>query len=365
MSRIEHKIFNFLLFETLLRGQIHSPFMKPGISPDYLIYGAGAIGSVLGAFLHKIGRRVTYAGRGEHFQAIFEKGLRITGIWGEHIVPAQETEILSTLPPKKQFSIILLCVKSKDTDAAALDAASRLKEDGIMVSMQNGLNNWEAIARQVGEDRTVGGRVIFGAEIIDPGHAKVTVNADDVLLGEPFLPVNQRLLVALQSDLSLSGIPCRIVSKDDIWAAIWGKVLYNCSLNPLGALLEVSYGKLGEYAETRGIIKVIIEEIFLVMKAKGVKVPYQGADEYYHYLMERQLPLTVDHRASMLQDILLGRQTEIDALNGAISQYARDYGISTPYNDLLTALIKFKEKKKAFSSIPDYYYQECETIGRE
>ena len=145
------------------------------------------------------------------------------------------------------------------------------------------------------------------------------------------------------------------MSKDDIWAAIWGKVLYNCSLNPLGALLEVAYGKLGENAETRGIIKVIIEEIFQVMRAKGVKVPYQDADEYYHYLMERQLPPTVDHRASMLQDILLGRQTEIDALNGAISLYARDYGISTPYNDLLTALIKFKEKKKAFSSIPDHY----------
>jgi len=89
--------------------------------------------------------------------------------------------------------------------------------------------------------------------------------------------------------------------------------------------------------------------------AKGVKVPYLDADEYYHYLLEKQLPPTVGHRASMLQDILSGRQTEIDALNGAISSYARDYGICTPYNDLLTALIKFKEKKKAFSSIPDNY----------
>ena len=92
-----------------------------------------------------------------------------------------------------------------------------------------------------------------------------------------------------------------------------------------------------------------------MMQAKGVAVPYQDADEYYHYLMERQLPPTAGHRASMLQDILPGRKTEIDALNGAISKYARDYGISTPYNDLLTALIKFKEKKKAFSSITDYY----------
>jgi 2-dehydropantoate 2-reductase len=348
-----------LLFENLLRDQILFPFMKPGISPDYLIYGAGAIGSVLGGFLQKLGRSVTYAGRGEHFLALSEKGLRITGIWGEHFIPAHETQISSQTPstsaPKKQFSIILLCVKAKDTAAAAIEAKPLLKEGGIMVSMQNGLNNWETIARQVGEDHTVGARVIFGAEIQKPGHANVTVNADDVLLGEPFLPVNRQLLQALQEDLSVSGIPCRIVSKDEIWAAIWGKVLYNCSLNPLGALLEVAYGNLGENAETRGIIKVIIEEIFLVMKAKGVEVPYRDADDYYHYLLERQLPPTVGHRASMLQDILLGRQTEIDALNGAISQYARDFGISTPYNDLLTALIKFKEKKKAFSSIPDYY----------
>lgn len=321
--------------------------MKTGQSPEYLVYGAGAIGSVLGGFLHKIGRLVTYAGRGEHFRALSENGLRITGIWAEHFVPADELRILTHSAKETQFSIILLCVKSKDTAAAALQAAPLLKEDGIMVSMQNGLNNWEAIAHQVGEDRTVGARVIFGAEIQTPGLATVTVNADDVLLGEPFLPVNRRLLQSLQEDLSISGIPIRIVSKDDIWAAIWGKVLYNCSLNPLGALLEVSYGNLGENVQTRGIIKVIIEEIFLVMRAKGVAVPYRDADEYYHYLLERQLPPTAGHRASMLQDIAFGRQTEIDALNGAISQYARDYGIPAPYNDLLTALIKFKEKKNA------------------
>ncbi len=348
-----------MLFETLLRDLIRFPFMKSGISPDYLIYGAGAIGSVLGGFLQELGRAVSYIGRGEHFLALSEKGLRITGIWGEHFVQAQEMQNPSQTPStsvgKKQFSIILLCVKAKDTDAAAIEAKPLLKEDGIMVSMQNGLNNWEAIARQVGENHTVGARVIFGAEILEPGHANVTVNADDVLLGEPFQAVNRPLLEALEEDLNQSGIPCKIVSKDEIWAAIWGKVLYNCSLNPLGALLEVPYGDLGENEETRDIIKVIIGEIFRVLRAKDVKVPYRDADEYYHYLLEKQLPPTIGHRASMLQDILLGRQTEIDALNGAISSYARDYGICTPYNDLLTALIKFKEKKKAFSPIPDNY----------
>jgi 2-dehydropantoate 2-reductase len=319
--------------------------MTQGPNPSYLIYGAGALGSVLGGFLQKIGRSVTYVGRGEHFRAIQDKGLMITGIWGDHFVSPEEIDVLPVPVFRgKKYSTILLCVKSKDTDAAAKEAATLLEEDGIMVSIQNGLNNWETIARHVGEGRTVGARVIFGAEIPKPGLARVTVNADDVLLGEPFLPVNRILLQTLDSDLGLAGIPSKIVDKDEIWAAIWGKVLYNSCLNPLGAILEVPYGKLGENEETREIIKIVLEEIFMVCLAKKVQLGYRDANDYYHFLMEKQLPPTRGHRASMLQDILAGRKTEIDALNGAISKYAKESGIETPYNDLLCALIKFKEK---------------------
>ncbi len=322
--------------------------MIDGSSPDYLIYGAGAIGSVLGGFLQEAGADVTFYGRGEHFRAMRERGLHITGIWGEHHIPAGE---ISALDPAtdRRFSAILLSVKARDTIEAAAQAAPLLREDGIMVSMQNGLNNWEAISGQVGPRRTAGSRVIFGGEIIEPGHVRVTVNADDVLLGEPFVPVNRRLLEVLEADLLRSGIPARIVGKEEIWAAIWTKVLYNCSLNPLGALLGVPYGRLGESEHTRDIMKHVIEEIFLVMKARNVKVFHRDAGDYYRFLLERQLPPTVLHRASMLQDLTVGRRTEIDALNGAISRYGRELSISTPYNDLLTALIKFREgaEKKA------------------
>ena len=155
----------------------------------------------------------------------------------------------------------------------------------------------------------------------------------------------------VQRDLSSSGIPTRVVGKEEIWAAIWGKVLYNCSLNPLGALLEVPYGKLGESPETREIMRQVIREIFLVIRAKGIEVPYRDGEEYFHFLLETLLPPTVDHRASMFQDIMAGRKTEIDALNGAISRYGREYGLPTPYNDLLTALIKFKEEKNSSSGL--------------
>ncbi|HPC90403.1 MAG TPA: 2-dehydropantoate 2-reductase [Methanothrix sp.] len=317
--------------------------MIDGSSPGYLIYGAGAIGSVLGGFLQEAGAAVTFHGRGGHFRAMQESGLHITGIWGEHHIPAGE---ISVLDPSAAgaFSMILLCVKARDTLEAAAQAAPLLTDDGIMLSMQNGLNNWESIAGQVGQHRTAGSRVIFGSEIVEPGHVRVTVNADDVLLGEPFSPANRPLLKRLEADLLKSGIPARVVGRDEIWAAIWGKVLYNCSLNPLGALLGVPYGRLGESEHTRGIIRHVIEEIFLVMQARDVSVPYRDADDYYHFLLDRQLPPTAEHRASMLQDITAGRMTEIDALNGAISRYGRELSISTPYNDLLTALIKFKER---------------------
>jgi 2-dehydropantoate 2-reductase len=121
------------------------------------------------------------------------------------------------------------------------------------------------------------------------------------------------------------------------------KVLYNSALNPLSAILEVPYGRLGERPETGLVMRNVMKEIFEVIHQKGVKLPFVGYEDYYKYFMERLLPPTVDHRSSMLQDIIMGRKTEIDALNGAISRCGIELGIETPYNDMLTYLIKFKE----------------------
>jgi 2-dehydropantoate 2-reductase len=314
--------------------------------PKYLIFGAGALGSVLGGLLQESGCDVTYVGRGEHFKVVQEKGLKITGIWGEHCLPASEINGFSD--PTKiggKFSVILLCVKSMHTDDAVGQAEPLLEDDGIVVSIQNGLNNWETIANHVGENRTVGARVIFGAEIPEPGVVEVTVIADKVLLGEPFGPVNRSLLEVVNKDLNGAGIPTEVVSSEDIRSALWAKVLYNCALNPLSAILEVPYGKLGQSPETREIMWKVLGEIFQVMEKKGVRVPFKDSADYYRFFMEKQLPPTADHHSSMLQDISRGRQTEIDALNGAILQYAKLLGIATPYNDFLTALIRFKQHR--------------------
>ena len=95
--------------------------------------------------------------------------MRITGIWGDHFVPPEEIDALSLQSgPAKRYSTVLLCVKSKDTEAAAREGAPLLREDGIMVSIQNGLNNWEAIASSVGEERTVGALSYLGRRFQPP-----------------------------------------------------------------------------------------------------------------------------------------------------------------------------------------------------
>ena len=121
-------------------------------------------------------------GRGAHFEKIKKDGLFIHGIWGEHHIK----KLRAFSCPKeisKPCSIILLSVKSFDTAEAIKKTASLLAEDGLVVSLQNGLGNLEEIADQVGTKHTIGGRVIFGVEIPQPGEAKVTVYADKVLLG--------------------------------------------------------------------------------------------------------------------------------------------------------------------------------------
>lgn len=311
---------------------------------NYLIFGTGALGSVFGGFLQKSGQNVTYVGLGEHFEKALEDGIKITGIWGDHqIKEIDGTTDYTSLEEK--FDIILLCVKSTHTEAAAEQAATLLADGGIMVSIQNGLNNWETIADNVGEKRTVGGRIIFGVENPKPGTVKVTVYADKVLLGAPFKPVNEKLLNKLVSDLNQAEIPTEKVSKQEIWAAIWGKVLYNSALNPLGAILEVAYGKLGEREESRSIMQNIIREIFEVLDAKNITLEYETWRDYYDFFMEKQLPPTSEHHSSMFQDIKAGRTTEIMALNGAVSQYGKELGIKTPYNDIITGLVKFKQSQ--------------------
>jgi len=307
-----------------------------------LVIGTGALGTVFGGLLQKSGCNVSYMGKGDHFEVIKKNGIKINGIWGEHFIspikafnsPDQIEDI---------YDIVLLCVKSKDTKETADIAGKFLKNDGICVSLQNGLNNVEQISLAVGPERTVGGRVIFGVVINTPGIATVSVYADQVLLGAPFGKVSEHNLIGLQLSLIEAGIPTDLT--DNILGFIWSKVLYNSALNPLSAILNVTYGELGENTYTVRIMKDIIREIYSIAGAKNIEMLIPDSEDYIQFFFDKLLPPTKNHHSSMLQDIRAGRITEIDSLNNAIVSFGKELTIPTHVNETIVGIIKVIEQK--------------------
>jgi len=310
---------------------------------NYLVMGAGALGSVFGGLLAEQGQEVTLVGLDEHLMAVQQKGLIIRGIWGEHVIP-KVPAFYGTEGLRGTFDVVLLSVKSYHTEGVIRQTLPFMREDTLVFSIQNGLGNWETIAKTVGWNRTVGARVIFGAEIDEPGMARVTVYADKVLIGSPTGNVPTDRIQQVCGDFNSSGIPTEV--SDRIESFLWGKVLYNCSLNALGAIMNVPYGRLGEVPEVRTVMRRIIDEIFLVARTKGIPMVYSGAEDYWRVLLEKQLPPTAAHRSSMLQDMERGRLTEIDSLNGAVARYGRELSLDTPVNETIAAIIKGIESKR-------------------
>ncbi len=307
-----------------------------------LVFGAGAIGSVLGGFLAKSGHQVTLLGRPWHLDVVRREGLRISGIWGTHHIRTMTTAVrweeLFGLPP---FDWVFVCVKAHQTRAAAAALASHLDAWTLACAFQNGFGNDEALTEHIPPSRVALGRVIFGVELT-PGHAHITVCADDVVIGAPDQRVSAQPLAMLVAALKASGIPCRATS--DIVGALWAKLLYNCALNGLSTVLEVPYGKLLEHEACRRLMREVIEEAYRVAAARRVVLEPPTAEGYYALLQTTLIPNTAAHHASMLQDIQRGRPTEIDAMNGAVARLGEETGVATPANALITRLVHAKER---------------------
>src|SRR5882724_667713 len=239
---------------------------------------------------------------------------------------------------------VFMTVKAYDTAAMAAAVAPHLARDGFLLSLQNGLGNVEAAERALGAARVLGARVIFGSELVAPGHARVTVYADPVLIGSPDPTDARRQDAAARwaAELSAAGIPAKLTGA--LTAELWAKVPYNAALNPLGALLGVPYGDLPVDRDTRMIMDAVIEEAFAVARAEGVELAWPDASGYRAVFYGRLVPSTAAHRSSMLQDIERRRPTEIDAINGEVAARGAAHGVPTPVNATLARLIRARTR---------------------
>jgi 2-dehydropantoate 2-reductase len=306
-----------------------------------LVMGAGAMGSAVGGFLAETGHTVTLIGRAPHMTAIAEQGLRISGIWGDHHVTGLDARTHLEGLESGQFDLILVAVKSYDTQAAVDAIAPLVDQDTLVCSYQNGLGNAETIAQRFGWERTVGARAIYGVWLPEPGHAEVTVIANPTALGvyDATAPADRVRDIAEAMDAA--GLPT--VHTDEIATVLWGKVAYNSALNPLSALLDVPYGRLLDTPHTRDLMRKIVHELYAVAGAMNVALKPKTPDAYVRHLFEDLIPPTAAHYASMREDFRRKRRTEIDALNGAICRYGCEYGVPCPVNTALTQLIHARE----------------------
>ncbi len=300
----------------------------------FAIVGVGAIGGTYLAFLSKAGHEVV---------GIVKKGreidcIKVEGIWGSF-----ETPVMTTSTPQNiDFApdIIIISVKAYDTEKA-LDIAEEIMGDNTFLMIaQNGYYNYEKAVERFGKGRVILSRIIFGAEVVSTGHIRITVNADDVVIGDPSGVIKEEFLGDLADLFTTAGIPTR--HERDVYRYLWGKVIYNCALNPLGALLETNYGSLVDNPFTRTLIDRIIDEIFEVQNVAGIDSFWSSGDQYKDVFYNKLVPPTRDHFPSMLRDIKKGR-TEIDALNGAICDLGRKFGVNTPVNETVTLMVKAKE----------------------
>ena len=306
-----------------------------------LVIGLGALGTVYSCLLSVAGHEVTGLSRPASIDKIKMNGVKVTGIWGEYTTKLFNVVSEVSELHHQTFDMIIITVKSFVTEEIAQQIAPLVGGNTYVFLLQNGYGNYEAAAKSIPEDKLVLGRVIFGAETLAPGESKVTVIADDVMIGSPRNLINPELLEEFAGIFSKVLIPTK--ASTEIMNYIWGKIIYNSALNSLGAIFEVSYGELAEEPFTRELMNKIIGEIFKLLQARNVPMFWPDAQTYLTNFYEHLIPPTSAHHSSMLQDIQSGRRTEIEALNGAVVKLAHQSGVAVPVNEVIVSMVKAKE----------------------
>ncbi|MBE5815302.1 MAG: 2-dehydropantoate 2-reductase [Clostridiales bacterium] len=312
------------------------------------IYGAGSLGTVLGAYITKNGGEIDLINRNRaHVEALNQNGARITGT-------VELTVPVKAITPEEMtgvYDIILLLTKQLQNREVVTMLREHLAEDGVIVTLQNGLPE-PGIAQIVGSHRTMGCVVEWGATLSAPGVCTLTSQPDSLSFHmgrmEGITDEKYNAVKALLEKM------CPVHEEPNLLGARWSKLLINATFSGLGTVVGGTFGDVSENREAAKVAIRCIKECIDVGRAAGITfAPVQGKDItklfYYKGAFKRTLgtlliPIAMKkHRAiepSMLQDIKKGKPCEVDAINGVVCEYGRRLGVATPVNDKIVEIIK-------------------------
>jgi 2-dehydropantoate 2-reductase len=315
------------------------------------IIGAGAIGSIVGGMLTKAGHDVTLIDQWpEHVEAMKRPGLRLSGTCGEHIVPVKALHIHEAQGIREPFDAIFISVKSYDTEWATSMALTHLRQPGgVVVDFQNGIND-ERVAAVAGRERTLGCVITISAGMYEAGHAIRTDRGTmGFKIGEHDGKDTSRAqeLSRIMNDVATSKVTT------NLWGERWSKLAVNCMVNPISGLSGYDSAEARTDRVPRRIAVFTAAEVIQVGRARGYEVEPiysiatqrfvdategKGLDEV-EADMARDAKSRVGGRPSMLQDVMKGRRTEINYLNGYVAEQGRQVGVKTPLNDKIVELV--------------------------
>lgn len=310
-----------------------------------LIYGAGAMGTVLGAYLSRAGANVLLVTRNSsHVNALNEGGARISG-------GAEFCQKVRACTPENlsgRYDVIFLMTKQRENPEICRFLQDYMTENGVVCTMQNGLPE-RGIAEILGEDRTLGCAVSFGATFLGAGRVELTSSKDKMTFALGSLSENPERIKEVAEILSLAG---KVEICDNFLGARYVKLSINSAFSSLSAISGLTFGQIASERQTRPLALALLQEAFAVAKAQGIKVePIQGHDVaaafgsrsvfwrkkayiLMHFAMKKHKNIV----SGMYYDLVAGKRCDIDFINGVIARLGDESGVDTPVNDKVLSL---------------------------
>ena len=332
--------------------------------PKCAIYGAGSLGTILGAFINKAGVPIELINRNKaHVEALKSKGAQVVGTM-------QFCQPVIAYTPEEmsgQYDILFLMTKQQHNTEVVQMLKNYLAPDGVLVTFQNGLPEVQ-IAEVLGEERVLGCTVAWGATLQAPGICELTSEPDALSFSLGAISKNRsKYFNKVKELLELMGT---VDIEENFLGTRWSKLLINAAFSGMSAVLGCTFGEAAGPRESRKIVQAIIKECIDVCQKGGIRIePVQGKDIVkllnYTNPLKRAfsffiIPIAIRKhaklKASMLQDLEKGKLTEVNAINGAVSEYGRKVGCPTPMNDRVVEIIHRIEKGELQPSFDNLSY---------
>ena len=299
--------------------------------PKVAVVGAGAVGGYFGGMLARAGAPVTMIGRTAFVEAVKKNGLFLDAVSFQESVHVSASTELSDV---RGAEIVLFCVKTTDNAVTSRALAPLLAPGATVVSMQNGVDNAEQIRAASGIE-AMSAVVYVAAAVPEPGHVK-HAGRGDLVVG-PQSEKSERVAAMFQR----AGVNCRVA--ENIEGELWTKLTWNCALNAVSALGHAQYGQIAASADARKLVETAVYELLAVAKAANVHPP--GFEDPQvalagSFKIATQL---AGAYSSTAQDMMRGKRTEIDSLNGYIARRGAELGVPTPVHHALYTLVKLVE----------------------